>query len=102
MSDDDKVSVEAFDKVAYALLGVIKDDASMLETLQREIDGWAAVSKRVQDELSSVHVELAALKAKISQLMDVCEAQEAYVVEHSLSRDEATVDICDIREIFEP
>ena len=98
----DKVSVEAFDRTSAALIKVIQEDDLIIEHLRAKVAEMAENGRQRWNDYESTFVKLEDLKAKIDKLMDLCEAQEAYVVEHSLSRDEASVDICDIREIFGP
>lgn len=98
----EKVSVEAFDRVGFALLGVIKEDASTIEALKvanaQLIEGaqkaWAQVNKEV--------LENGKLLNKINRLLDVCEAQEALADDFGVSRDDADVSVSEIREILGP
>lgn len=98
--NDSKVSIEAFDRTAMALVKVIQEDAQIIDDLRASnahlIEGANKTWKQIEQEI----LKNKELQNKIERILDLCEREEAVAAEFHYGPEDADVDVSDIREIL--
>lgn len=94
----EKVSVEAFDRTAAALIRVIREDAAIIDDLKAKIVEMAENGRQRWSDYEKTFLEFEELKSKVAGLLELCDEHERSGRDAKLSDYEIDVNISEIRE----